>query len=113
MASLATPQGSASIASFAAEFDRSHRALQLQHGGSSSGSGAGSGSGSGSGAVERARRRKEAEGIQQELGMLAYQAQELDVALQAVTKQNLHMLESFFAPNDATLRRMFGGQAIW
>ena len=31
----------------------------------------------------------------------------------AVTKQSLHMLESFFAPHDAELRRMFGGQAFW
>ena len=31
----------------------------------------------------------------------------------AVTKANLQTLEAFFAPHDATLRQMFGGQSFW
>ena len=31
----------------------------------------------------------------------------------AVTKPSLRRLESFFAPHDAMLRQMFGGQAFW
>ena len=31
----------------------------------------------------------------------------------AVTKDNLHRLESFFAPHDAMLSEMFGGQKFW
>ena len=31
----------------------------------------------------------------------------------AMTPASLHMLESFFAPHDAALRAMFGGQAFW
>ena len=31
----------------------------------------------------------------------------------AVTKDSLERLEAFFAPHDAMLREMFGGQAFW
>ena len=91
MASLAAqgpPPSTKALAQFATEYDRSHRALQLQRGGAA---GAGAGAPPTDPALERSareHRRKEAEGIQKELGTLEYQAQELDVALQAVTKQN-------------------------
>ena len=111
MASTAAPQGplvaptTKQLASFAQEFDRTHRTLQQQNAGAGAGAGAAA---SAADPAARARARKEAEAaeqrVQHELGMLEYQAQELDGALQAVTKSNIAEQTKLRQTKDALAR---------